>query len=121
MASLDRKKPYGEIYGGGKARYEQGGVYFDHEGEEVNMGKATTRSAAAPAPSALAAAGGLPTVEAMAEMDAPALHALAAQLKVKVHPAAGVKKLVLALTDPLKKALEAAPAPSDQVDTQLAG
>lgn len=32
---LDRKKDFGEIFGGGRRRYEQAGCYFDVHGELV--------------------------------------------------------------------------------------
>ncbi len=43
---LDRNKPFGTVYGGGDHTYEQGGNYFDHEGELV--GQEDTKSADAP-------------------------------------------------------------------------
>lgn len=38
MPKLDRKRPYGEIWGGNvPARFHQDGRYFDHAGDEVDL------------------------------------------------------------------------------------
>jgi len=37
--AIDWSKSYGEIYGIYKARYEQGGIYYDSSGEEVSHKK----------------------------------------------------------------------------------
>ncbi len=47
MSTLDRKQPFGEVWGGtGKARYSQHGKYFDADGVEIT---ADAPAAAAPA------------------------------------------------------------------------
>lgn len=33
--SLDKKKEFGEVFGGGRIRYEQDGVLFDVHGDEI--------------------------------------------------------------------------------------
>lgn len=33
---LDKSKPFGEVYGPAKYRYEQNGRYFDADGNEVD-------------------------------------------------------------------------------------
>jgi hypothetical protein len=33
--TLDRSKDFGEIFGGGRERFEQGGCYFDATGQEI--------------------------------------------------------------------------------------
>ena len=51
--TLDRKAPFGEIFGGeSAARYEQGGSLFDFEGNEIVAAKPV----AAPKPKKAAAA-----------------------------------------------------------------
>lgn len=50
MSTLDRQKPYGEVWGDetGK-RFEQGGKYFDVLGNEIGA-KPVAKPAPAPAP-----------------------------------------------------------------------
>ncbi len=35
MSKLDRKRPFGQVYGPANHAYEQDGKQYDHEGEEV--------------------------------------------------------------------------------------
>jgi len=39
MADLNKKKPYGTIYGKHFASYEQDNKYFDHAGKEIKAEK----------------------------------------------------------------------------------
>ena len=36
MKTLDKGRPFGEIYGGGPAMYEQDGIAFDSTGREID-------------------------------------------------------------------------------------
>ena len=50
MSTLDRKQPFGEVWGGtGKARYSQHGKYFDADGVEITADAPAAAPAAAPA------------------------------------------------------------------------
>lgn len=93
---LDKSKPYGEIYGGGRARYEQGAAFFDVHGELVIYNPAAD-----------------PDAEAKA-----AEEARLAEEKAKADAAAGkggkVKKEEKQPTEPVKDAQAA------QLDDQLA-
>lgn len=33
---LDKSKPYAQVYGDSPARFEQGGIYYDAQGKEIN-------------------------------------------------------------------------------------
>lgn len=46
MAKLDRKKPFGQVYGMASHSFEQDGALFDQDGEEVVV---DTKGAKAPA------------------------------------------------------------------------
>ena len=38
MKTLDKGRPYGEVYGGGPAMFEQDGTLFDGRGREIGVG-----------------------------------------------------------------------------------
>lgn len=40
MGTLNRKVPYGIVYGHSKAKFTQGGKYFDGSGNEISLGEA---------------------------------------------------------------------------------
>lgn len=100
MSTLDRSKPFGEVYGSGVShRYEQGGRLFDHEGKLVGE------------PAASAPAG-----DDLDAMDQDTLYALSKTMGLDFHPNTGEKKL----KEAIRKARAAAPA-GDQLAQQLAG
>lgn len=48
MKTLDRTKPYAETYGGAGHRYEQDGLLFDNQGNEISAkGRRKAESASA--------------------------------------------------------------------------
>jgi hypothetical protein len=119
MRTLDRSKPFGQVFGGHGHSFEQDGTLFDHEGKEVG-GKAKAvpaKSADEPAkkPSepikATHKLGDRNVV--LADMDVGQLRAAAVEAGVKVHHNAGEAKLREALAEALPL------GDADQVDSQL--
>lgn len=122
MKTLDRSKPFGQVFGTASHSFEQDGCLFDHEGKEVG-GKAKALPAGTGDANKLATSTDTPKVTHMvgaravvlADLDADQLRAIAAEAEVKVHPNAGEKKLREALA-------QALPAGTvDQLDAQLQG
>lgn len=113
MSKLDRKKPFGEVFGGSEGyRYEQDGKRFDHDGNEVGTSKP-------------AGDGGTPVVVKIAGKDvtltgleADALREIATSLGLKPHPNTGAAKLIDAIVAETSKP---AGDGGDQVSAQLQG
>ena len=111
MSTLNRKKPFGEVYGIGVSwRYEQDGKRFDHEGVEIGA-----------KPAEGGAASTVVTINGqqvnLAGMDAPALREIALKLELSPHPNTGAPKLVEAIVAALAKPAEGGAV--DQVGAQL--
>jgi len=101
MSTLDRKQPFGEIWGGtGQARYAQHGKYFDADGQEI-----TSAAPSAPAPSAPAAAAAAVDPQEQARIEGEAAAAALAQRQAKLQMEAfkllnlSVEKVVSELDD----------------------
>ena len=110
MKTLDRTKPYGTVCGEASHRYEQDGLCFNSEGKEVVTGE----SAPANTEPVLAQVGD--KSYDLAAMDAPALHVLALEMGLKLHPRTGAEKV--------RSAILAAPSQplgqnSDELNAQM--
>lgn len=114
LRTLDRKRAYGTVFGGGPASFEQDGVLFDHEGNELLSDEQKA---------ALQAGGdhdldGDVDNDDLKAMDRDQLAALATEMGLEFHPTLGDKKL-RKLIEPALAAHRSAKKPVDQVEQQL--
>lgn len=124
MSKLDRNRPYGSIHGsGGRACYEQDYKEFDQNGDEIVAagtvipdGKVDDGTVPQPALVLVSkdARGNLMKDRVILDLDGMelnALHALAKDMGLKLHPLTRETKAIAAITD--------AAMPLDQVAAQL--
>ncbi len=111
MTTLNRSKPFAEIYGeSAPYRYEQDGKGFDQEGKEVVSTSNTTAPAGSDSGNA-----------ELDAMDLAALKAKATEMGLSFHPLTGEVKMRALVLAAMQPASTTAPAGSDsQVDAQLA-
>lgn len=122
MSKLDRSRPYGSIHGsGGRACYEQDYKEFDQNGDEIvaaAIADGKVDDATVPQP-ALVLVNKDTQNNLMKDgvildldgMELNALHALAKDMGLKLHPLTRETKVIAAITD--------AAMPLDQVAAQL--
>lgn len=115
MKTLDRAKPFGTVCGEASHRYEQGGLHFDAEGNEVSSG------AKAPANTDPVLAQVGDKSYDLTAMDAPALHALATEMQLTLHPRTGADKVRAAILAAVAKPAQTESPNSDELNAQLAG
>lgn len=115
MKTLDRSKPFGTVCGEASHRYEQGGLHFDADGNEVSS---DTKEPVNTDPVPVQV--GDKSYD-LAAMDAPALHALAAEMQLTLHPRTGADKVRAAILAAVAKPAQVASPNSGELNAQLAG
>lgn len=115
MKTLDKTRPYGQVFGTADHAFEQDGLLFDMAGRQVG-GETKAPADKPPASESVIVVDGKPVD--LADMDRAALVALANdKFGLGLHPATGVARSTKAILEAAAKAK----ADGDQVASQLQG
>lgn len=118
MRTLDRSRPFAEVFGEATYRYEQDHIQFDQFGREVGAKKAASTVTAAPAGPVATING---TQWELGGLTRDELLEVARSAGLNPHPQTGAKKLIEAIMAVSKQAAETGTSGNPQLDAQLAG
>lgn len=115
MNTLDKSRPFAEVFGYAEYRYEQDGRQFDHFGNEVVQASKASKPATAPAGTTATIDGHAVDLEAQ---DRDVLYDLATnRMGLRLHTQLGKAKIIAAIKDKLASEQK----PASQLDEQLQG